>query len=132
MPARRAQLSRDRIRRSLTNLGECQLKLQKYAAAEVSLHEAWEMSKQDVNARWPYFNVQRLLATAMLKQKRYQEAEPLLLEAHEGLVRGSGANRYVRALFIPETIDSLVELYENTGQKAKAEHWKGKRAKDSK
>jgi serine/threonine protein kinase len=125
-PDRKAQTPPDRVSKLLANLGECQIRLKKYAAAEANLREASNISMDERKERWRHFNIQRLLATSMVKQIRYQEAEPILLRAYDGLVKERDRNPYIDQLFLPETAEALVELFENTGQKSKAEQWKGK------
>jgi len=62
------------------------------------------------------------LAILYKEQKRYNEAEPLLLEAIEGRKQKLGQQH-------PDTFDSvrnLIELYEAWGKPQKAEQWRAK------
>lgn len=61
--------------------------------------------------------------TTRIEQRKYAEAEPLLLEAYAGLKENSADadGRLVQA-----TLDRLVRLYVNSNQKDKADDWRKK------
>lgn len=63
------------------------------------------------------------LGTTRLGQKKYAEAEPLLLEAYAGLKNNpaDANNRWTRI-----TVQRLVQLYENSKQRDKADEWRKK------
>jgi hypothetical protein len=80
---------------------------------------------------WQTFNTQSLLGGALLGQKRYAEAEPLLLKGYEGMktrektipTQGGGELR------IPEALDRLIELYTAINKPDEAKKWQTERAK---
>ena len=80
---------------------------------------------------WLTFNTQSLLDGALLGQKKYAEAEPLLLKGYEGMKtrektipkHGGGELR------IPEAIDWLIELYAAINNPDEAKKWRAERAK---
>src|SRR5262249_32190297 len=72
---------------SLTGLGAVQFAQGKYAAAEVSCREAVSAYQRKLPEAWEgYFN-QSLLGAILAAQKRYAEAEPLLISGYEGLIQ---------------------------------------------
>ena len=87
-----------------------------------------EKTKPDA---WTTFNTRRLLGSALLGQKKYADAEPLLLKGYEGMkereksIPKSGA----AAKRIPEALDALIELYTATNKPDEVKKWQAKRAK---
>ena len=65
----------------------------------------------------------------LLGQKKYAEAEPLLLSGYEGIKqRQASIPAQVRTLRLSETLQRLVQLYEATDRPAQAAEWKQKQA----
>jgi tetratricopeptide (TPR) repeat protein len=82
---------------------------------------------------WQTFNTQSMLGGALLDQKKYAEAEPLLLKGYEGMKtrektipKQGGAE-----LRMPETLDRLIELYTAINKPDEAKKWRAERAKYS-
>ena len=73
---------------------------------------------------WPTFNTQSLLGGALLGQKKYAEAEPLLLKGYEGLKAHAKAIPPQARTRIPEAIERLVQLYEATDKEDDADKWR--------
>ena len=74
------------------------------------------------------FNSQSMLGGALLGQKKYAEAEPLLRAGYEGLKEGL-AEAMIQAISkvrLTEALERLVQLYDATGQKEKAAEWRKK------
>ena len=59
-------------------------------------------------------------------QKRYAEAEPLLLQGYEGLRQCQGKMSMDERVRLTEALERLVRLYEAAGQKDQAEEWRKK------
>jgi serine/threonine protein kinase/tetratricopeptide (TPR) repeat protein len=63
----------------------------------------------------------------LLAQKKYAEAEPLLLQGYEGLVKAAGPMRpRAREERVKEALSGLVRLYEATDKKDEAARWRKK------
>jgi hypothetical protein len=79
---------------------------------------------------WTTFHTQSLLGGALLGQKKYAAAEPLLLKGYEGMKsraktipqQGGGKLR------IPDILDRLIELYTATNQPDEVKKWQAERA----
>jgi eukaryotic-like serine/threonine-protein kinase len=73
---------------------------------------------------WTTFRAQSLLGLALMGQKNYAEAEPLLVEGYEGLKAREGQ---IPPLFarhrVSEAGQRVVKLYEAWGKAAKAAEW---------
>jgi tetratricopeptide (TPR) repeat protein len=78
---------------------------------------------------WLTSSVRSLLGRACLRQKRYAEAEPLLLAGYVGMKeRGDKALPFGEAR-LPEAADCLVELYTAMGKPDEAAKWRAERVK---
>jgi tetratricopeptide (TPR) repeat protein len=122
--------------RARWNLATVYLEQGKYSEAEALLREGLRIL-EGVNDRPPFpqssdhFGVaQSLLGGSLLGQKKYAEAEPLLLTGYEKIKAGEPAipplyrNIMPEALNLPEALERLVQLYDTTGQKDKADEWR--------
>ena len=73
---------------------------------------------------WTTFNTLSLLGGSLLGQKKYADAEPLLLKGYEGMKAREKAIPPQGATRLPEAARRLVELYEATGDPEKAAKWR--------
>ncbi len=73
---------------------------------------------------WQTFNTKSLLGGALLGQKKYADAEPLLLAGYEGMKQREKTIPEQGKVRIPEAIERLVQLYEATGKKDDAAKWR--------
>ena len=87
--------------------------------------------RQESPDAWQTFNTQSRLGGALLGQKKYAEAEPLLLAGYQGMKareqtipKQGGAE-----LRIPEAVDRLVALYTAINKPDEAKKWRAERAK---
>ena len=100
-----------------------------HAAAEPLLRECLTVREKQMPDSWLTFNTQSQLGAALLGQKKYTEAEPLLVKGYEGMkarektIPASGSAR------IPEALDRLIELYAALDKHDEAKKWQAERAK---
>jgi eukaryotic-like serine/threonine-protein kinase len=101
----------------------------KFAEAEPLARECLAIRERQIPDEWLTFNTRSLLGTSLLGQKKYTEAEPLLLAGYEGMkqreekvLAGGGRSR------LKETLQRLVQLYEATARPDQAAEWKQKLA----
>jgi hypothetical protein len=78
-----------------------------------------------------------LIGGALLGQKMYADAEPLLLKGYEGMkarakTPGADAARLAMQQRIPEALDRLIELYTATDKPDEAARWKKERERGGK
>jgi tetratricopeptide (TPR) repeat protein len=112
--------------RLLANLGWNLVRQKKGAEAEAVLRASVAIRQLKEPETWTTFATQSLLGEALLFQKNYADAEPLLLQGYEGLNQ--------RAAKIPkdfelnshliEAIERLVRLYQDSEQPEKAAAWR--------
>ncbi len=66
------------------------------------------------------FNTKSLLGGAILGQKKYADAQPLLLAGHEGMKQSEETIPPRGKVCTPEAIERLVQLYEPTTRNTKS------------
>ena len=99
---------------------------EKYVEVEPILRECLGVATKHYPDTWRFFNIQSQLGDAILKQNKYDEAEPLLIRGYEGI---KAREDQVPAQFrfrIVEAAGRLVQLYEAWGQPEKAAEWRTK------
>jgi serine/threonine protein kinase/tetratricopeptide (TPR) repeat protein len=99
------------------------------AAAEPILRECLAVRERKEPDAWSTFNTQALLGTSLLGQKKYEDAEPLLLKGYEGMKARETTIPPPADKRIPETLDRLVELYTATDRPEEAARWRTERAR---
>jgi len=78
---------------------------------------------------WSTFNTKSLLGGALLGQKKYAEAEPLLLKSYDGMkqrektIPREGKDR------LTEALGRLIEYYTVTKKPDEAKKWQAERTK---
>ena len=80
---------------------------------------------------WQKFDTQSMLGGALLGQKKYADAEPLLLKGYEGMKQRENTIPPPGRVRIPEAIDRLIELYTPTNKPDQATKWRAERARTS-
>jgi tetratricopeptide (TPR) repeat protein len=117
---------------ALARLGKQLLRRQKWEAAEPTLRQCLRIREElDRNPsiplpRWVVPNTRCLLGEALLGQKKYAEAEPLLVGGAEQLLAEHGSVPPKEREIIQHAIDHVVQLYTATGNRAKADEWRNR------
>jgi tetratricopeptide (TPR) repeat protein/tRNA A-37 threonylcarbamoyl transferase component Bud32 len=114
---------------ALASLARNLLQQEKWTEAETVLLELLAIREAQAPDDWRTFNTKAMLGRALLGQKNFAAAEPLLRVGYEGMK--------VRAEKIPpqgkprlaEALDRLIALAEATNQPDDARKWKDERAK---
>ena len=70
-----------------------------------------------------------MLGGALLGQKKYAEAEPLLLAGYEGMKQWEKTIPPQAGTRIPEALDRLIELSTATNKPDEVKKWQAERAK---
>jgi tetratricopeptide (TPR) repeat protein len=108
-------------------VGEVLLAAKQFEKAEATLRDGLGICENARPDAWTTFETRSLLGAALLGQKKYAEAEPLLLSGYEGMnEREAKISPHSRAR-LSEALGRLVELYEATGNKDEAAKWRIKR-----
>ena len=130
----RGRLPKDALQRAelfdlLDQCGLALLQLKAYTDAEEHLRVCRAIYEKAQPDDWATFNTQAMLGIALLGQKKYTEAEPLLLKGYEGMkqreksIPPQGRDR------LPEAADQLIELYTAMGKPDEVKKWRAERVK---
>lgn len=107
-------------------LGRNLLTQEKHAAAEAVLRAALTRAERGPVDEWVAFDIRSMLGAALLGQKRYEDAEPLLVAGYEGLKEREDL---LAELLRPRVTDAgkrVLALYEAWNKPAKIALWKRK------
>ena len=72
---------------------------------------------------------QSMLGGALFGQKKYAEAEPLLLKGYEGMKKREKTIPPQGIIRIPEALDHLIEFSSATNKPDEVKKWRAERAK---
>jgi serine/threonine protein kinase/Tfp pilus assembly protein PilF len=109
---------------ALGKLGRCLLETEKYVDAERKLRDCHALLARKHPRGWNVFNVQSQLGATLLGQKKYADAEPLLLQGYEGMKQQEAQIPVGHKMCLTEAINRLVQLYDAWGQQEKAARWR--------
>ncbi|MBL8820943.1 MAG: hypothetical protein JNJ77_00010 [Planctomycetia bacterium] len=100
--------------------------------AETVILELKNLTEKTDTDSWSYFNIHSLLGAAMMGQKRYAEAEPLLIKGYEGLKQREKTIPPRSSTRLPEALDRLIQLYTETNKPDEVKKWQAERDRISK
>ena len=109
-------------------LGYAYIRAGHTAKAEPLLRECLAIRERTEPDAWTTFSTKSMLGAALLGQKDYAGAEPLLLAGYLGMKEREAKIPARRKICLIEALEWLVQLYEATGQKDKAKEWQQKLA----
>jgi hypothetical protein len=98
------------------------------AKAEPLLRDCLEQCIKHQPEHWLRFNVESLLGGAMLHQKKYTEAGPLLQSGYEGLNALAGMLAVQDRFRLRDAIVRLAQFNDATGNAVQAAQWRQKLA----
>jgi serine/threonine protein kinase/WD40 repeat protein len=103
----------------------------KWSAAEPVLRECLAIREKMQPDDWTTFNARSLLGGSLMGQKKYAEAEPLIIAGYEGMkAREAKIPRQGKSRMSDAEL-RVVKLYEDWGKKDKAALWRAKLATPS-
>ena len=100
------------------------LQQKKPADAETVLRECLDVREKKQLNVCNTFNTKSMLGGALLGQKKYQGAEPLLKAGYQGMKARAQTIPPQGRMRLTEAAERLVQLYEATGNAAEAERWR--------
>jgi tetratricopeptide (TPR) repeat protein len=110
----------------MASLGLHLLKRHRYAEAEPPLRECLKFREQNEPDDWRTFNTKTLLGSGLLGERKYAEAERMLLAGYEGMRLREEKIPRIHKSRLTEAMERLVQLYDERGQKDKANEWRRK------
>jgi tetratricopeptide (TPR) repeat protein len=122
-----------RLATALAKYGAALIELQAWADAEPVLRDCLSIREKIQPDNWRTFNTRSLLGAALLGQKRYPEAEPLLLQGYEGMKQwrpapGQPTDGGPDPERLIESLERLVRLCEAMSRPDEAAKWRAERA----
>ena len=109
------------------NLAALQLGRREYAEAESLLRPLVSAASKESPESWQRFDLESMLGAAIAGQRKFEEAEPLLLHAYAGLSERRESIPAGAASSLESASERIERLYESWNQPAKASEWKEKR-----
>jgi hypothetical protein len=114
---------------SLAVLGLCRLSRGRAADAEPVLRRCLTIREKTQPDAWTTFNAQSMLGGALLAQKKYGDAEPLLRSGYEGMKQREQTIPPPSAVRLPEALNRLIEFYTATNKPDEVKKWRAERAR---
>jgi hypothetical protein len=94
----------------------------KPAEAEPFLREALRIRRKSLPAdHWHLASSMNLLAASLAGQRKFEEAEPLMKEGTDGMLRSDAPPDRIR-----RAVDRAVKMYDAWGKKDEAEAWRAR------
>ncbi|HWG44506.1 MAG TPA: serine/threonine-protein kinase [Gemmataceae bacterium] len=103
--------------------GSVLLSQKKPTEAELKLRECLAIRQKVQPNDWTTFNAKSLLGEALLDQKKYVDAEPLLLSGYKGMKQHEDKIPSQDKGRLIKTLERLIHLYEAWGKKDEAAKW---------
>jgi serine/threonine protein kinase len=98
----------------------------KYNRAEGLLREALDGYQKAKSDTWERYNCQSLLGVSLAGQKKYAEAEPLLLSGYEGMQQRESTIQASSRFKLKQAGNWVVQLYQDWKKPGKAAEWRQK------
>jgi tetratricopeptide (TPR) repeat protein len=108
---------------AMDDLGVVRTLGKELAKAEDTLRECLGFRINTTPEKWSRFNTESLLGGCISEQKRFREAEPILLSAYEALKARQKSIPAFQRVCITRAAQRIVRLYGLWGDKDKATHW---------
>jgi tetratricopeptide (TPR) repeat protein len=99
------------------------LQQRKYIEAEAPCRQALAIREKNEPDGWGTFNTKSMLGGIMLGQKKFVEAEPLLLAGYEGMKQRQNKIPPTAKDRLTEAVERLVTLYHDQGKADQAAQW---------
>jgi hypothetical protein len=107
--------------------GSMLLHEKKPAEAELKLRESLTMRQQIQPDDWTTFDTKSVLGEALLDQRKFADAEPLLLSGYEGMKQREKTIPHQDRSHLTKAIERLIRLYEAWGKDDQAMKWRQER-----
>jgi tetratricopeptide (TPR) repeat protein len=112
--------------RHINDLAFLYLNTGQFAQAERRLREALNSYDKIMIQSWDHFNCQGLLGASLAGQKKYAEAEPLLIAGYGGMRQKVNTVPAYRRVQLKQAGERIVQLYQAWGKPEKAAEWRAK------
>jgi hypothetical protein len=110
----------------MNSLASLWLEAKRWAEAEMMARECLDLRKQKQPDDWWRFHTMSQLGVALAGQKKYGEAEPLIIQGYEGLQTRAGKIPLPWKQSLADAAARIVPFYQAWGQHAQAAEWRKK------
>jgi serine/threonine protein kinase/tetratricopeptide (TPR) repeat protein len=119
-------LNKDESRLAIVKIqvAEDFIKFGQFANAEKLLHESLAIRERKEPEDWRTFNTKSMLGASLLGQKRFAEAEPLLLAGYEGMKQRETKIPPEGKVRLTDALERLVQLHDAWGKKDEVAKWR--------
>ena len=107
-------------------LGMVQFQEQQYSEAESTLRPALDGFETAGLETWQRFHCQSLLGAALAMERRFTEAEPLLLSGYEGMMQVRSSIPVEDRPFLTDAREAIIHLYTDWGKPDEAVEWRAR------
>jgi hypothetical protein len=98
----------------------------KFAESEPLAREALEFDRQKQPDDWQRFRAESLLGASLAGQKKFSEAEPLLLEGYRGMLERKDRMKVPDWYHLDRVREWIDQLYQAWGKPGQAAEWRKK------
>jgi eukaryotic-like serine/threonine-protein kinase len=98
----------------------------KFVAAEPLAREALDFNRKKQPNEWQRFRAEALLGESLAGQKKYVDAEPLLVEGYRGMLARKERVAVPDRYHLERAHEWVVQLYQNWGKPYRAKEWQKK------
>jgi tetratricopeptide (TPR) repeat protein len=105
-------------------LGNARLKQHRYREAEETLRDTLRRYEGTNPQGWQRYNCEALLGASLGGQKRFREAEQLLLSGYAGMVERKAAIPEQSHFYIDDGRQAIIRLYEDWGKPDQVARWR--------
>lgn len=128
LEVQRRILGEQHLRRlaTMNRLASLYLELDRYGQAEPLLRDALTFYEKTAPESWRRYDSQSMLGASLLGEKRFDEAEGLLVSGYEGLRQREAAMAASDRAGITRAAQRIVQLYRDWGKAALAAEWQKK------
>ncbi|MBX7103375.1 MAG: serine/threonine-protein kinase [Gemmataceae bacterium] len=111
----------------MAGLGRLAANLQKQnrtTDAEICWRECLALREKFEPDHWATFNTKSIIGGLLIEQKKYAEAEPLLVSGYEGLKKRAEKIPPANRVGLGKAVERLVRLYDETGRPEESAKWR--------
>jgi hypothetical protein len=116
---------------AMAQLGNSLIQQGKWSASEPVLRECLALREKSEPDLWTTFNTRSLLGGSMIGQKKYAEAEPLIVSGYEGMKAREARIPPPGKPRLTDAAERVIKLYEAWGKKDEAARWRARLARPS-
>jgi eukaryotic-like serine/threonine-protein kinase len=111
---------------TLANIALAYICQRRFAESELLAREALAFDSKEIPDDWERFRVESVLGASLAGQKKYPEAEPLLLEGYRGMVQREERIAVPGRYHLDLAREWISGLYQAWGKPAQAAEWRQK------